>query len=126
MNRSTILLLTGLALVAVVGGYVAATYFFRDNSVRSLDAVAEFIIPESYYATGKLAKLADTPQGQGKALFPDVPETGNFALKPEFTREEGFIGPDSCKECHAEFYDGFVQTTHYKTSTRSSRERWLG
>lgn len=126
MNRSTLLLLTGLTLVAVVGGYFAAEYFFRDNSVRSLDGVAEFVIPEAYSTTSKSTKLAKTPKGQGKALFPDVPETGNFALTPEFTREEGFVGPESCKECHAEYYNGFVQTSHYKTSSLSSGEAVLG
>ncbi len=126
MNRPTILLLTGLALVAVVGGYLAATSFFRDNSVRSLEGVAEFVIPEAYNTTSKFSKLADTPEGQGKALFPDVPETGSFALKPEFTREEGFIGPGSCKECHAEYYEGFIQTAHYRTSIRPSPGAVLG
>lgn len=126
MKRPAILLLTGLALAAVVGGYFAATHFFRDNSVQSLDEVAVFIIPESYYATSKFSKLVTSPEGQGKALFPEVPDTGSFAAKPVFSREEGFVGPDSCKECHAEYYDGFVQTSHYKTSSLPSKETVLG
>ncbi len=126
MNRFILLPILGFTLVAIVGVYIATTSFLRDSSVRSLEGVAEFIIPEAYHTTNKLSKLADTPLGQGKALFPDVPETGSFALKPTFTREEGFVGPDSCKDCHAEYYKGFIQTAHYKTSSLPTKETVLG
>jgi hypothetical protein len=45
---------------------------------------------------------------------------------PKFIREEGFVGPDSCKECHADYYAGFVQTAHYKTSSLPNEETVLG
>ena len=28
----------------------------------------------------------------------------------------GFVGPQTCRECHAEKFDSFVQTAHFQTS----------
>ena len=103
MNRLSVLLLTCLVLASVAGGYFYVSHFHHDKSVRDLDGVAEFVIPEAYYVTKKVSRLADTAQGQGKVLFPVVHDGGSFAAKPEFAREQGFVGPDSCQECHADF-----------------------
>ncbi len=34
----------------------------------------------------------------------------------------GFVGPQSCRECHAEKFDSFVQTAHFQTSRLASPE----
>ena len=126
MNRLSILLLSCLILASVVGGYFYVSHYRQDNSVRALNAVAEFVIPEAYYVTNNANRLANTAEGQGKALFPIVHDVGKFAAKPEFARQQGFVGPESCRECHADFYDGFVETAHYQTSSFASLETVRG
>ena len=55
-------------------------------------------------------------------LPPDLPPaTGTSDLK-----SGGFLGAASCAECHQEYYDSYVQTSHYKTSARADRESILG
>ena len=107
----------------------------QDKSIRDFDAVAEFVSPEAYYASNKTSRLTNTAEGQGKVLLPTVHDVGNFdnandwvglAAKPKFKRQQGFIGPESCRECHAEFYDGFVETAHYRTSSFPSPETVCG
>ena len=120
MNRLSIILLTCVVLASVASGYFYVNYFRQDNSIRGLDGVAEFVIPEGYYVTDKLSRLAHSDEGQRKALFPIVYDGGSFAAKPEFKRQQGFVGPESCRECHADFYEGFVETAHYKTSSLAS------
>lgn len=38
----------------------------------------------------------------------------------------GYVGPDSCAECHREKYESFVETSHYKTSALASQQTVLG
>ena len=55
-------------------------------------------------------------------LPPDLPPaTGTSDLK-----SGGFLGAASCAECHQEYYDSYVQTSHFKTSATADRESILG
>lgn len=110
---------TVIAAIAVVA-YLAATWSSDDISVLALRNVVEFVAPEEYYVTGKVHKLQSTDAGQGKVLLPRAFDVGEFAIQPKFSRQSGFVGPESCRECHAEYYAGFVQTSHYATSSLPS------
>ncbi len=55
-------------------------------------------------------------------LPPDLPPaTGKSDLN-----SGGFLGAASCAECHQEYYDSYVQTSHYKTSAKADRNSILG
>lgn len=55
-------------------------------------------------------------------LPPDLPPaTGISDLN-----SGGFLGAASCAECHQEYYDSYVQTSHYKTSAKADRNSILG
>lgn len=77
------------------------------------------------YLVNHVAYLRDT-QGNTKldtVLMPIVP--------PQVPAESigdsaGYVGPDVCAECHRDYYDGFVQTTHYKTSSLATLTSVLG
>lgn len=77
------------------------------------------------YLVNHVAYLRD-PQGNTKldtVLMPIVP--------PQVPADShgdaaGYVGPDTCAECHRDYYDGFVQTTHFKTSSLATRESVLG
>jgi Cytochrome c554 and c-prime len=49
------------------------------------------------------------------------PATGKSDLKAG-----GFAGADSCAECHKDYYDGYIQTSHYKTSAKAGPTSILG
>jgi hypothetical protein len=123
MKRILTILFIALIAIAV---YAAVTLLGSDRSVMALDDTVEFIAPEEYYVTQKAFKLQNTGLGQGKVLLPKPFDVGEFGLKPTFNRQSGFVGPESCRDCHAEYYDGFVQTAHYTTSSVPSKETIKG
>ena len=120
-----------LLLFAITLGVTAAFVFYpglgKDRlSVENLEQSVEYIAPEEYTVTGKLTKLQSTPAGQRVALLPKQFDTGEFTLKPDFDRQEGYVGPHKCKACHEEYYNGFIQTAHFKTSALANEETILG
>ena len=125
MNWKIILII----VFAIVAG-VAAAWFLAPggnrNSVENLESVVQYISPEGYNVTRKVYELQHTEKGQRIALLPKQFDTGEFGSKPVFDHYEGYVGPDSCRECHQEYYDGFVQTAHYRTSALASNESIRG
>jgi hypothetical protein len=121
--------ITPLILLSIVAG-VAAAWFLAPKgdrySVENLENVVQYITPEGYNVTRKVHELQNTEKGQRVALLPKQFDTGEFGRKPQFDRYEGYVGPDSCKECHQEYYDGFVQTAHYRTSALASSDSIRG
>ncbi len=120
---------TLLILVAIIAGIAAAYFLASDNnsrSVENLDHVVKYIAPEGYNVTGQVHELQTTEKGQRVALLPRQFDTGEFTRKPDFARQEGFVGPESCKECHADYYNGFIETAHYKTSAFANKSSILG
>ncbi len=55
-------------------------------------------------------------------LPPDLPP----ATGKSDSNSGGFLGAASCAECHQEYYDSYVQTSHYKTSAKAERNSILG
>ena len=118
-----------LIIIAIFAAVVAAWFLAPDAnglSVEKLEHVVKYVTPEAYHVTGKVHQLQTTDKGQRVALLPKQFETGEFTREPVFARQEGYVGPDSCKECHADYYNGFVQTAHYRTSAMASESSILG
>ena len=118
-----------LLILAIAIGLAAAWLLVpgrNANSVENLENVVRYVTPEGYNVTGQVYKLQHTEAGQRVALLPKQFDTGDFAPEPVFDRQQGFVGPDSCRECHQEYYDGFVQTAHYRTSALASSDSILG
>ncbi|QEG23777.1 multiheme c-type cytochrome [Mariniblastus fucicola] len=113
-----------VALVAiVVVGAIAACFLIpspNENSVESLRDVVAYVDPEVYYNSDMVQRLQSSEAGQGMAILPKQAEldlrSQSPSREPNFIFQAGFVGPETCKECHADYYDGFVQTAHYKTS----------
>ncbi len=112
-------------LIAIIAAYLLAPNG-NNRSVERLENVVKYITPEAYLVSDRVYTLQNTEQGQRVALLPQQFDTGEFGSKPKFNRQEGFVGPDSCKECHSEYYEGFVQTAHYKTSAFANASSILG
>ena len=113
-------------LAAVCVAFLVNFLIPKDLSVANLKGVAKFIEPEAYYVTGMVYDLQNTEAGQRVALLPRQLKTGKYGSKPKFSRHEGFVGPENCQECHADYYKGFIQTAHYKTSAFPSDSSILG
>lgn len=112
-----------LVIIVLLLLSVMAMYFFLPDpnrlEVENLKDVVTYIEPEAYYVTDKIFDLQDSPAGQGAVALPRQFDSGEFK-RTRFVRQEGYVGPESCKECHAEYYEGFVQTAHYQTSAMAS------
>ena len=122
-----------IAILAIVSALVlvaVAAYFVvpapDGNSVEQLKEVVVHIAPERYYKSDLVYQLQETEEGQRRAMVPRHFESGEERSDPHFQQQEGFVGPESCKECHAEYYEGFIQTAHYKTSALASESSILG
>ena len=117
-----------LIVLALIVAASCIAYFTIEGSrdVKDLDDVAIFITPEEYNSGSKVYSLQMTDKGQGKALIPTQFKTGRYTRTPEFLNQEGFVGPESCKECHSANYEGFIQTAHYKTSALAKSSSILG
>jgi len=103
---------------------VMAMYFFLPDpnrlAIENLKDVVAYIQPEAYYVTDKVFDLRDSDAGQGTVALPKKFDIGQYKREPKFVRQEGYVGPESCKEGHAKYYEGFVQTAHYQTSALAS------
>lgn len=120
-----------IIFAATLLGVAAALYIFptagRDTTlVHGLPENVEYITPEEYSVSKKLHKLQSTPKGQRIALLPKQFETGEFTQKPNFDKQEGFVGPHACKSCHEDYYNGFIHTAHFKTSALATPDSILG
>ena len=122
-----------IAIFAIVASllFVAFAIYFGSagadgNSVEGLRDVVSYVDPNAYYDIEKVYTLRNTDAGLGVALLPKPAEPGTRVAEPNFVRQQGFVGPESCKECHADYYQSFVQTAHYKTSALASASSILG
>jgi len=117
-------------LIVILLVFVAATiaYFVFEGStsVKDLKDVALFITPEEFNATDRAYNLTSSERGQRKVLLPTQFETGRYGKTPVFEEQTGFVGPESCKECHADYYEGFMETAHSRTSALANESSILG
>lgn len=93
------------------------------KSIEELGHVVQYMDPEKYMRSPKRRYLESTPAGTGVVL---IPKESGSAKEPEFVRQAGYVGPESCRECHADMYDSFIETAHYKTSSLPSSDSLLG
>lgn len=56
-------------------------------------------------------------------LLPLTPD--DVAMQPDES-SAGYLGPEACAECHASYYESFVQTSHFKTSAEATPASVLG
>lgn len=123
MNHKFFLIVLALFVVAACVAYFA---FEGSREVKDLNDVVLYITPEEYNNSDKVFTLQTTARGQRRALLPKQFETGSFTRDPQFVKQEGYVGPESCKECHADYYEGFIQTAHYHTSALADKSSILG
>ena len=123
----SILMIIGVLLLVGVGVYIARQLAGDGSDLKQVKEVARFIEPDAYYTSTQVKRWKGTPQGQGKVLFPEVGDVGEFAITPKpFLRQDGFIGPEGCRECHTETVDSFLETAHFRTSTLPTAESVKG
>jgi len=115
-----------LIAVAVLAGLAYWFVSQKSNSITDLDDVVRYIEPEAYYVTDTYHKLTTSPAGQGKVILPREFDVGEFGRKIVFNREDGFVGPDACKECHADQFSTFIETAHYQTSAMPTENNISG
>lgn len=62
--------------------------------------------------------LVGNPESEFGVEIPFEPGNLPAAMEGRGTRpnKAGFLGADSCQECHADKYDSFVETAHHRTS----------
>ncbi len=59
----------------------------------------------------------------GKVLLPEPAEASAVGGG---IGSAGFVGPQTCAECHPGRYDGFIETSHYQSSQMASTETVMG
>jgi len=124
MKRLPKYLALSFSLVLVAS--ISASFAYQGNQpLKEVEGVAEFVDPNHYYTSKKVQDLVDRNKGQGKVLFPKLIEDIH-KTKTNFIRQSGFVGPESCRECHQEFYDGFIETSHFRTSSLPTPNSMLG
>ena len=125
-----------LLFLAVMLLIVSGTVYFatrpvevvkaEEKSIEELEHVALFTDPEAYLDSAKLKRFATTDAGNGRVLFPKLSGDAASGKEPKYVRQDGYLGPESCRECHADMYKGFIETAHYKTSSLANSESLLG
>jgi hypothetical protein len=126
MKRSTLLLLLCVLVIGVAGSYFAYAMLGSD-ALTQFKPSARFIEPDGYYTSSLTRGWYTNPEtAKGKVLFPEIKDVGDQrrAERP-FERHDGFLGPESCRECHAEIYDSFIETAHFKTSRLPKPEEFI-
>ena len=115
-------LLLALAAVSVWLHLTVNSQPGRDSS--SLASKVHYLGPDEYYLN-RAAYMYDEAGNPrlDTILLPLVPESVP-AQKPH--TDGGYVGPRACAECHRENFEGFMQTSHAKTSALPSRETILG
>ena len=124
MKRLLIYLLLIISLVAIAAVVLLAPAK-RKSDLTKVRGVAAFVDPQHYYKSRLVRSFFETDAGQGKVLFPLLIDPVH-SFESEFTRQSGYIGPESCRECHSDFYNGFVETAHYRTSALPTPATMLG
>jgi hypothetical protein len=69
--------------------------------------------------------LAGGPGGNDWVLLPDQPQQPPFQ-SPITAAQRGFLAPQDCVECHADYCDTFQHTSHARTSSLPSTDTILG
>lgn len=116
--KSSIKLLLIVLVVIAVGAWFAFVWDAKAGKLTELKSAARFIEPDGYYTSALTAKWYSKPEtAKGKALFPQMKNIGDQRrLEKPFLRHDGFLGPEGCRECHAEVVDSFMETAHFQTS----------
>ncbi len=69
--------------------------------------------------------LAGGPGGNDWVLLPDQPQQPPFRSSVQAS-QRGFLAPQDCVECHAEYCETFQHTSHARTSMLPSTDSILG
>ncbi|GIW98507.1 MAG: hypothetical protein KatS3mg111_1840 [Pirellulaceae bacterium] len=93
-----------------------------EQAVPHLDNVQYMALDEYLLAEGNRFRRRDGSIQLGKVIFPIVPPAQ--PLPPPDS--SGYVGPQECVECHREYYDSFIQTSHFHTSAIATPETVLG
>lgn len=82
-----------------------------------------YLSPDEYYMSrGKFILDATGNTNLNTLLLPELPQ----AQIGEYRHQDGYVGPEICQKCHQEYFDGFIETAHYHTSSRATLETVKG
>lgn len=126
MRRPTAI--SALLLLATVGTVCCWWWFARRSDPQHWQR-----LPLSQVPTAHTVKpedwadltLAGGPGGNDWVLLPDQPAQEPFHSEISGA-QRGFLGPQECRECHADYCDSFQHTSHARTSMLPSAETVLG
>lgn len=121
------LLITGLILVAAAAtgiGLVAARRADPQHWPRQplRNAPTAQVVRPADWAE---LTLAGGPGGNDWVLLPSQTQQAPFK-SPINAAQRGFLGPQDCVECHADYCDTFQHTSHARTSMLPSTDTILG
>ena len=87
------------------------------------DNMVAYLSPDEYYLSrGKVILDSSGNTKLNTLLLPELPQTQTG----QYRQHAGYVGPETCQECHQEYFDGFIETAHYHTSSRATRDTVKG
>lgn len=82
-----------------------------------------YFSPDDYYLKHAAVLVDSTGKTAHNTLL--LPKTPAEVTNPGLERHD-YIGAETCRECHEEYYKSFVETAHYSTSSPATAESVLG
>jgi hypothetical protein len=112
-----------VAIVATIVATAAAWVFMTDSGVRPIQELSDV-----YYSSPN--QWADfyhnrAPQGTGWVHLPRDRNAQLFRSIADPTRQ-GFVRAEVCGQCHADKYESFKETAHFRTTAEATLESVLG
>lgn len=117
-----VLLVLSLVVIAGLTLWIRSTLQSGGTAVAAQDPIF-YLGPDEYYMNrGYYIQDAQGQTVKDTVLLPALPEP----LPPEPDSHGGYIGPDACAKCHTEKHDGWVHTSHARTSAVPTQSTVLG
>ncbi len=121
-------LLWSLFCVGTLAGLVLIFAIGRDGNPRLSDAKDDLPIRKwprakevSADAYQEFLLQVRRNQLMGTVMLPRIPE-GTTGVATKHPQEVGIVPPRVCGQCHAELWEEFQQSPHFRTSSEPSRE----
>lgn len=84
-----------------------------------------YYVAADTYVSGDVDFLRDE-SGFAKINSIILPKNPDVVSATSDPKSAGYVGPKVCSECHEDYFDTFIHTSHFKTSMEPLRENILG
>ncbi|MCA9126833.1 MAG: hypothetical protein KDB22_07105 [Planctomycetales bacterium] len=114
-----------MAAVCVPLAFATAWWLQPGPQATTSGLTNVYFLPAETYMAGEVDFLRDE-SGNARIdsiLLPELPQQ-NVATSDFLSA--GYLGAQTCAECHQEYFDSFVKTSHFKTSAEPSDQSILG